>query len=54
MEQNLFTVAEVQLIYKSKIKASERPKITKSSDAFQVLKEHWNLETIEFIAYSAL
>jgi DNA repair protein RadC len=39
----------VQLIYKSKVKASERPKITKSSDAFQVLKKHWNLETIEFI-----
>jgi DNA repair protein RadC len=49
MEQNLFTVAEVQLIYKSKVKASERPKITKSSDAFQVLKKHWNYETIEFI-----
>lgn len=47
MEQNLFTVAEVQLIYKSKVKPSLRPKITKSSDAFQVLKEHWNLETIE-------
>jgi DNA repair protein RadC len=49
MEQNLFTVAEVQLIYKSKVKVSERPKITKSSDGFQVLKKHWNLETIEFI-----
>ena len=42
-------VAEVQLIYKSKVKASLRPKITKSQDAFQVLKEHWNYETIEFI-----
>ena len=49
MEQNLFTVAEVQLIYKSKVKASERPKITKSADAFQVLQKHWNLETIEFV-----
>jgi DNA repair protein RadC len=37
------------LVYKSKVKASERPKITKSSDAFQVLKTHWNYETIEFI-----
>jgi DNA repair protein RadC len=49
MEQTTWEVAEVQLIYKSKVKASERPKITKSSDAFQVLKKHWNLETIEFI-----
>jgi DNA repair protein RadC len=49
MEQNLFTVAEVQLIYKSKVKVSERPKITTSQDAFKVLKKHWNYETIEFI-----
>ena len=49
MEQNLFTVAEVQLMYKSKVKASERPKITTSQDAFKVLKKHWNYETIEFI-----
>jgi DNA repair protein RadC len=49
MEQNLFTVAEVQLVYKSKVKASERPKITNSQDAFKVLKTHWNYETIEFI-----
>jgi DNA repair protein RadC len=49
MEQNLFIVAEVQLIYKSKVKASERPKITTSQDAFRVLKTHWNLETIDFL-----
>jgi DNA repair protein RadC len=49
MEQTTWQVAEVQLIYKSKVRASERPKITKSGDAFSVLKEHWNLETIEFI-----
>jgi DNA repair protein RadC len=49
MEQNLFTVAEVQLVYKSKVRASERPKITISQDAFKVLKTHWNHETIEFI-----
>ena len=48
MEQP-FTVAEVQLIYKSKVKASERPKITKSSDAFEVLKKHWNPDTLEFV-----
>ena len=42
-------VAEVQLVYKSTLKASLRPKITKSQDAFEVLKQHWNYETIEFI-----
>ena len=49
MEQTLFEVAEVQLIYKSKVKASLRPKITKSADAFEVLKKHWNPNTLEFV-----
>lgn len=49
MENQIMHVAEVQLIYKSTVKASLRPKITKSQDAFTVLKEHWNYETIEFI-----
>jgi DNA repair protein RadC len=30
---------------------SLRPKITKSSDAFEVLKKHWNLETIDFLEH---
>ena len=49
--QNLFTVAEVQLFYKSKVKASERPQITKSADSFLVFKKHWNLETIDFLEH---
>lgn len=49
MEQSLFEVAEVQLIYKSKVKASLRPKITKSADAFEVLKKHWNQDRLEFV-----
>ena len=42
-------VAEVQLVYKSKLKAFLKPKITKSQDAFEVLKQNWNNETIELI-----
>ena len=49
MEQTLFEVAEVQLIYKSKVRASLRPKITKSADAFEVLKKHWNQDRLEFV-----
>jgi len=47
METKNMVVAEVQLIYKSKVKASERPKIDKSQDAYLVLQEHWNFEIIE-------
>lgn len=43
------TVAEVELIYKSKVKASERPQIKKSSDAYQILLQHWDENKIEFI-----
>lgn len=49
METKNMRVAEVQLSYKSKLKASERPKIDKSQDAYLVLQEHWNFEVIEFI-----
>ena len=33
----LYKVAEVELIYKSKVKASNRPQIGSSKDAYQVL-----------------
>ena len=46
---NEMTVAEVQLTYKTKVKASSRPKISKSEDAYFVIKDHWNFEIIEFI-----
>ena len=49
MESQIMRVAEVQLVYKSTLKASLRPKINSSKDAFEVLKQHWNYETIEFI-----
>ncbi len=40
-------VAEVELVYKTKIKASERPKISSVKDRYQLLKELWNENTIE-------
>ncbi|WP_423147897.1 JAB domain-containing protein [Rubrolithibacter danxiaensis] len=49
MVQNQIEVAEVQLVYKSKVKASERPKITGSKDAFLVVKEHWNCDTLDLV-----
>ena len=35
-------VAEVELIYKTKIKASERPIITCSKDGYEILLQLWN------------
>lgn len=43
MNQPAWTkVAEVELIYKSKVKASERPMITSSKDCYEVLLSLWN------------
>ena len=42
-------VAEVQLSYKTTVKASERPQINTSNDVYRVLKENCNYEVIEFI-----
>ena len=47
-KQNL-KVAEVQLSYKTTVKASERPQINSSIDVYKVLQENWNYEVIEFI-----
>ena len=45
----LTQVAEIELIYKSKVKASERPKVTTSRDAYQLFKQNWDENKIEFI-----
>lgn len=48
-DQRNMVVAEVQLVYKSKVKVSDRPTINKSQDAFRVLQNHWNYEVIDFL-----
>ena len=40
-------VAEVELIYKSKVKASERPVIRSSNDTYNVLRQIWDQNKIE-------
>lgn len=40
-------VAEVELVYKTKVKPSERPKISSVKDCYQLLKQLWNENTIE-------
>jgi DNA repair protein RadC len=40
-------VAEVELVYKTKIKASERPKISSSKDIYELLKQLWDENKME-------
>jgi len=42
-------VAEIELTYKSKVKASQRPTVTTSQDAFKLFKQNWDENKIEFI-----
>lgn len=47
--QQQTNVSEVQLIYKNKVRASDRLKITCSRDAYKIFMENWNPEIIEFV-----
>jgi DNA repair protein RadC len=49
MKSNLQTISEVNLIYRTKVKASERPQIKSSKDAFDIFMESWDLDSIEYI-----
>jgi DNA repair protein RadC len=42
-------VAEVELVYKTKVKPSQRPKITSSVDAYEILQKIWNRDKIELV-----
>ncbi len=42
-------VSEVALIYKSKIKASERPCVSSSKETYELLKRNWNNTQIELV-----
>lgn len=45
----LYNVSEVELTYKSKVKASERPQIGSSSDAFAILQQVWEEGKWDFV-----
>ncbi|GIQ57154.1 DNA repair protein [Flavobacterium collinsii] len=47
-EKNWKIPSEIELIYKTKIKASQRPHIRSSASAYKIAMEIWNLNTIDF------
>jgi DNA repair protein RadC len=42
-------ISEVKLVYRTKVKASERPQVKCSKDAFDIFMESWDLDSIEHI-----
>jgi len=48
IQQEWTRAAEVELVYKTKVKASERPLIKSSKDGYKTFLQIWNENTIEF------
>lgn len=46
---SLFQAAEIELTYKTKVASSQRPKITQSLDAYEVLINSWDQNKIGFV-----
>ncbi len=42
-------VAEVELVYKTKIKASERPKINSSKDIYEIMRQLWDANKMDML-----
>jgi len=42
-------LAEIRLSFKNKVRASDRPKVANSRDAYGLLMKKWNLEKIELV-----
>ena len=48
-EKRQHQVAEIQLTYKPKVKPSDRPRISSSKDAFEILIRNWDDSKIYFV-----
>ncbi|MEK6482429.1 JAB domain-containing protein [Catalinimonas sp. 4WD22] len=44
-----YQVSEITLHYQSKVKASLRPKVTSSEDAYLILRKHWDENKLELL-----
>lgn len=49
-----YNISEVQLIYKNKVRSSDRPQISCSEDAFNVFLQTWDDNKIDFIEQAKL
>jgi DNA repair protein RadC len=48
-KSRLNRIAEIKLTYRSKVKPSERPQVTSSTDCAEVLRQSWDTGKIEFV-----
>lgn len=43
------TISDVRLVYRTKVKASEKLQVKCSKDTFDIFMENWDLDSIEHI-----
>lgn len=46
---SLFQVSEINVTYKPKFKASERPAISTSQDCYNILRQNWDMNKIDLL-----
>lgn len=46
---SLFRVTEVELVYRSRLKPHERPKVNNSESAYNILLANWDMNKIELV-----
>jgi len=47
MKTQQTTISEVRLVYRTKVKASDRLQVKCSKDAFDIFMKNWDLDSIE-------
>ena len=47
MKQSDITISEVKLVYRTRVKASDRPQVKTSKDAYDIFMQAWDLDSIE-------
>jgi DNA repair protein RadC len=47
--QSLFSVTEIEILYRNKVKTAERPRVTSPSEAYTVLMQAWDMNKIELV-----
>ena len=45
----LYKIAEIELVYRTNVKASQRPQVTTSKEVYQILMQCWDKNKIEFV-----
>ncbi|SEA76562.1 JAB domain-containing protein [Pedobacter hartonius] len=49
VQNTLFKVSEVEIFYRPNYKVADRPKISGSKDAYNILMDHWDDGKLEFL-----